>query len=228
MDLNDSTMPFWFGGYLYVAATVFRESGVGYSYNIVSQTLVLYDSSRSLVFDVATGSGTDGQGNLYDHVCVTRGGKPLCGLARGYSFCRFTANTRVNHGYLFRVKSKQRRLPDSMFTETAPIKWIPVEQYQKKNSRETPDRGLMNLAIRSCRRFDFRTPIYSAFWWRTQPRWTAGWMLWKVTADGPPFISRKKPSPAAAISCGGWRCPAAPSAWHSPPGMNPQSSSLTA
>ena len=38
LDLNDATMPFWFGGYLYVAATVFRESGVGYSFNVVTQT----------------------------------------------------------------------------------------------------------------------------------------------------------------------------------------------
>lgn len=143
LDLNDSTMPFWFGGYLYVAATVFRESGVGYSYNIVSQTLVLYDSSRSLVFDIATGAGTDGQGNLYDHVCVTRGGVTFVAASPVASFFgRTYSNTRVNHGYLIRVKSSSAVLPDSMFTETATYQLdTKYQQYQKKNSAEqTPDR----------------------------------------------------------------------------------------
>ena len=143
LDLNDSTMPFWFGGYLYVAATVFRESGVGYSYNIVSQTLVLYDSSRSLVFDIATGAGTDGQGNLYDHVCVTRGGVTFVAASPVASFFgRTYSNTRVNHGYLIRVKSSSAVLPDSMFTETATYQLdTKYQQYQKKNfAEQTPDR----------------------------------------------------------------------------------------
>ena len=143
LDLNDSTMPFWFGGYLYVAATVFRESGVGYSYNIVSQTLVLYDSSHSLVYDVSTGSGTDGQGDVYDHVCVTRGGVTFVAASPVASyFGRTYTNTRVNHGYLIRVKSSSAVLPDSMFTETATYQMeTKYQQYQKNTTAvQTPDR----------------------------------------------------------------------------------------
>ena len=142
LDLNDSTMPFWFGGYLYVAATVFRESGVGYSYNIVNQTLVLYDSSRSLVYDVSTGSGTDGQGEVYDHVCVTRGGVTFVAASPVASyFGRTYSNTRVNHGYLIRVRSSSAVLPDSMFTETAAYQMeTKYQQYQKNtNAVQTPD-----------------------------------------------------------------------------------------
>lgn len=142
LDLNDSTMPFWFGGYLYVAATVFRESGVGYSYNIVSQTLVLYDSSRSLVYDISTGSGTDGQGELYDHVCVTRGGVTFVAASPVASyFDRTYSNTRVDHGYLIRVKSSSAVLPDSMFTETATYQLeSKYQQYQKQTTAvQTPD-----------------------------------------------------------------------------------------
>lgn len=142
LDLNDSTMPFWFGGYLYVAATVFRESGVGYSYNIVSQTLVLYDSNRSLVFDVSTGSGTDGQGELYDHVCVTRGGVTFVAASPVASyFDRTYSNTRVDHGYLIRVRSSSAVLPDSMFVETATYQLeSKYQQYQRQTTADqTPD-----------------------------------------------------------------------------------------
>lgn len=140
LDLNDSTMPFWFGGYLYVAATVFRESGVGYSYNIVNQTLVLYDSSRSLVYDVSTGSGTDGQGEVYDHVCVTRGGVTFVAASPvARYFDRTYSNTPVTHGYLIRVKSSSAVLPDSMFTETATYQMeTKYQQYQKSTTVQTP------------------------------------------------------------------------------------------
>lgn len=143
LDLNDATMPFWFGGYLYVAATVFRESGVGYSYNVVTQTLVLYDSSRSLVFSVDTGSGTTGQGELYDHVCVTRGGVTFVAASPvAYYFNRTYSNTPVNHGYLIRVKSAAAVLPDSMFTETAAYQLdSKYQQYQKQNTAQTPGRS---------------------------------------------------------------------------------------
>lgn len=142
LDLKDSTMPFWFGGYLYVAATVFRESGVGYSYNVVTQTLVLYDSSRSLVFDVATGSGTNGQGELYDHVCVTRGGVTFVAASPVATyFSRTYSNTAVNHGYLIRVKSASAVLPDSMFTETASYQLdAKYQQYQKQSAAGAADR----------------------------------------------------------------------------------------
>lgn len=138
LDLNDSTMPFWFGGYLYVAATVFRESGVGYSYNIVSQTLVLYDSNRSLVFDVSTGSGTDGQGELYDHVCVTRGGVTFVAASPvAHYFDRTYSNTRVDHGYLIRVRSSSAVLTDSMFAETATYQLeSKYQQYQKQTTAD--------------------------------------------------------------------------------------------
>ena len=141
LDLKDSTMPFWFGGYLYVAATVFRESGVNYSYNVVTQTLVLYDSSRSLVFDVSTGSGTTGQGELYDHVCVTRGGVTFVAASPVASyFDRAYSNTPVNHGYLIRVKSAAAVLPDSMFTDTASYQLdAKYQQYQKKNTADPAD-----------------------------------------------------------------------------------------
>lgn len=144
LDLNDSTMPFWFGGYLYVAATVFRESGVGYSYNIVSQTLVLYDSSHSLVYDVSTGSGTDGQGDVYDHVCVTRGGVTFVAASPvARYFGRTYSNTPVNHGYLIRVKSSSAVLSDSMFTETATYQMeTKYQQYQKNTSAaQSPDQN---------------------------------------------------------------------------------------
>lgn len=140
LDLNDETMPFWFGGYLYVAATVFRESGVGYSYNVVTQTLVLYDSSRSLVYDVATGAGTTGQGEMYDHVCVTRGGVTFVAASPVASyFGRTYSNTRVNHGYLIRVKTSGAALPDSLFTETATyLLNAKYQQYQNRNAAAQP------------------------------------------------------------------------------------------
>ena len=138
LDLTDASMPFWFGGYLYVAATVFRESGVGYSYNIVNQTLVLYESSKSLVYNVSTGSGTNGQGEPYDHVCVTRNGVTFVAASPVASyFGRTYSNTRVNHGYLIRVKTSGA-LSDAMFTDVATFQLdSKYQQYQRSLSPQT-------------------------------------------------------------------------------------------
>jgi hypothetical protein len=132
---------------LYVAATVFRESGVGYSYNVVTQTLVLYNSSRSLVFDVATGSATDGQGDTYDHVCVTRSGVTFVAVSPVATyFDRVYTNTPVNHGYLIRVNSASAALGDQLFIDAANYQLVSKYQaYIKSTAPPTPDKPVSQV-----------------------------------------------------------------------------------
>lgn len=139
LDLNDATMPFWFAGYLYIDASVFQRIGVGYSLNTVKGTLVLYDFSRSLVFDLNTGSGTDGQGNPYAHVAVTRGGVTFVPASPVATyFGRVYSNNRVNHGYLIRVKSENATLSDVRFLDAAVTTLEDrYQRYQRQNAPES-------------------------------------------------------------------------------------------
>lgn len=135
LDLNDATMPFWFAGYLYVAASLFQESGLGYSYNTIKQTLVLYESSRSLVFDLATGSATDGQGTPYPHVAVTRGGVTFLPVSAVSSyFNRTYSNNHVSHGYLIRVRTSGS-LSDAIFLDAASYQL--ESRYQQYHGQRT-------------------------------------------------------------------------------------------
>mgnify|MGYP000314612401 CR=1 FL=1 len=55
--LNDSTMPFWSGGNLYLPSSVFSSYDLGLSYvrDTSAQTAILYSSNKVLEFDLARG-----------------------------------------------------------------------------------------------------------------------------------------------------------------------------
>lgn len=74
--LNDETMPFWSGGNLYVASTVFSSYDLGLSYarDTSAQTAVLYNKSKVLEFDLANGGANNTQGTYYSARAVSRGG----------------------------------------------------------------------------------------------------------------------------------------------------------
>ena len=119
VDLTNATMPFWFGGYIYVAASLFRECGLVYNYNTVSQTAVLYTSSKSLVFNVAENSATDGQGNPYAHGAILKRDVVFLPAKPVATFFDLTySNIQVNHGYLIRVSSPGT-MNDAFFANAA-------------------------------------------------------------------------------------------------------------
>lgn len=82
LPLDDATMPFWSGGYLYVASSIFtgqvnRALGVAYLPSSVSNPnlCILYAGSRSLMFDLTGNFVRDTDGNITYRGAIRRGGE---------------------------------------------------------------------------------------------------------------------------------------------------------
>lgn len=130
LELSDTTMPFWSGGYLYVASSIFsgKELGVFYSRNAAKQVVVLYTRNSDLVFNMKTRTMTDGQGNEYSQSPIEKNGEvfiPINTVAQffglTYSTTRITITTagKTVNAYLIRVKSSSAILSDKVFTDAA-------------------------------------------------------------------------------------------------------------
>lgn len=67
LPLNDSTMPFWSGGNLYLPSSVFSSYDLGLSYvrDTSAQTAILYSSNKVLEFDLARGGANNKLGTYY-------------------------------------------------------------------------------------------------------------------------------------------------------------------
>ena len=81
--LNDETMPFWSGGNLYVASTVFSSYDLGLSYarDTSAQTAVLYNRNKVLEFDLANGGANNKLGTYYSARAISKGGYVFFPLA---------------------------------------------------------------------------------------------------------------------------------------------------
>ena len=67
-------MPFWHGGYLYVAASVFTNLGVSVINNTAKGLMVLEKERRALLFDRNKGTVQDSSGTSYAPGAVQSGG----------------------------------------------------------------------------------------------------------------------------------------------------------
>lgn len=81
LPLNDSTMPFWSGGYLYIASSIFtgqvnRSLGVACLPGNVSRPdrRILYGGERSLIFDLSRNIVQDSDGNITYLGAIQRNG----------------------------------------------------------------------------------------------------------------------------------------------------------
>lgn len=79
LPLSDNTMPFWSGGYLYIASSSFtgtaREHlGVSQVFNSGQGRLVLYSGGRSLTFNLSNNFALDNDGGTYYPGAVQRNG----------------------------------------------------------------------------------------------------------------------------------------------------------
>ena len=141
LDLNSATMPFWSNGFLYVAGSIFssKELGVYYSPNLAKQTVVLYTSSSELIFDLSTNTVKDGKGKSYSQPAIVRNGVAFVPIAMVADFFELTyTNTKVNHGYLVRVKSASAVMNDRIFIDAAGSQ-IEARYAQYKKSQSSTD-----------------------------------------------------------------------------------------
>lgn len=122
LPLSDATMPFWSDGYLYVSTSAFSGGGLGiyYSRNTLKQTVVLYTYNHALIFHLDTGTVTDNQYNDYWPPAVMRGNRVFLPISLIADYYGLTYTySRVNHGYMIRVRSSDSVLGDSTFVDAA-------------------------------------------------------------------------------------------------------------
>ena len=130
--LTSDTMPYWFGGVLYVPYTVFnaRTNGVGVSlgldtsYNRSSNTVAIYNLKQMLSFDMISGVCRDEMtGTVYNSRAIMRNGRPYVSLSTvcssfGMDYS-YSPLPYIPQGYLVRIKGADAVLDDATFIDAA-------------------------------------------------------------------------------------------------------------
>lgn len=134
LPLSDATMPFWHGGYLYVASSIFtgttREAlNVGYARNAQNTMVVLYNSqAKYLAFECEKNYAYDADGNSFYPGAVYRNGEiyvPASLVAKffGLQYSVNKVNTAVNgqrlQGELAWIRQPGNVLTDKYFMDAA-------------------------------------------------------------------------------------------------------------
>lgn len=131
LPLSDETMPFWYGGYLYIASTIFtgvvRESlDISHTYNSAQKHVILYSGlrtgGRSLWFELDKNYAYDKDGNTLTPGAVMRNGIPFVPAALVAKFFDLQYSiTEVNHGYLVWLRRPGFGLSDKDFANAASL-----------------------------------------------------------------------------------------------------------
>ena len=141
LELDDSTMPFWSGGYLYAPSTVFRDLGVSHSKNLLKGLVMMYGQSRHLLFDLNQGTVTTEKGESRSPAAIRRGNVvflPVAMMAETFGL-HYSAPQRVSHGYLVRLTNSAAVLNDATFYDAVPS--VLEERYHTYVKNRTPDTG---------------------------------------------------------------------------------------
>ena len=122
LPLNDETMPFWSGSTFYVPNTAIDDNdfGIHFSRNTERSTVVLYRMRSAITFNYATGSVETNSGQTYSGSVIIRGDivfLPLDILCRFFSL--EYSYSRINYGYLLRIKNETVVLSDATFIDAA-------------------------------------------------------------------------------------------------------------
>lgn len=224
MPMNDETMPFWSGGFLYIPISIFsgevyRELEIGYIPNAGRQLYILYTAGKSLHFDLTTAYARDTDGNTYYPGAVQKSGvvfvpaslvAEFFGLTYsttgltganavtqedGLGWCAAAAGQYFAGVGLCRCGKSQLRAGMSSISKAGRSAGVQVPD--TPSSRGGPLRARASIC---------------AFWRATPLRWAACWMPWTDTAPRPRFSVRRSFQSSRGICCGGWPQQARPSA----------------
>lgn len=145
LPLSDETMPFWSGGYLFIAASTFSGSSrraLGVSYMGSGQTAVLYNSSgdRSLIFDLSKDYTQDREGNISYPGALQRGGVvfvPAYLVAKYFNLVYSVME--VDYGHLVWLRQPNINMTDKQFANAAvyPCAISYAEYMKKKKESQT-------------------------------------------------------------------------------------------
>lgn len=119
LDLN--SMAVFSGGTLYVPGKAFSSFGVYITYFDADATLLLYNSSSSVYFDLNEGTTYDGSGNYYEVSGIFRGGQvyvPVAFVCR-YFGVSYSYISGSGNGDIARLKNGSEVLTDSQYIDAA-------------------------------------------------------------------------------------------------------------
>ena len=106
LPLTDATMPFWSGGYLYVAASAFTNLGISVINNTAKGMTVLEKDRRALLFEWKKGSAQDSSGSIYTPGTIQSGGVTFVPASMVASFFGLQYSvTEVANGHLVWLRS---------------------------------------------------------------------------------------------------------------------------
>lgn len=157
LPLSDSTMPFWYGGYLYIPSTMFTNvarKALGISYVASRKTAILYSAGdHSLIFDPAKSYVQDNEGNISYPGGVTRGGVvyvPAAVVAKFFDL-QYSV-TEVSHGYLVWLRRSGFGLSDREFANAASMSMEDcyntyLKSKEPQNAAEEPPGGGTGVEI---------------------------------------------------------------------------------
>lgn len=129
LPLSDGTMPFWYGGYLYIPSTIFtgvvRDAlDISQTYNSAQKRVVLYtglrSGGRSILFDLGKNYAYDKDGNSLYPGAILRNGVPYVPASVVAKFFNLQYSiTEVNHGHLVWLRWPGFGLSDKDFANAA-------------------------------------------------------------------------------------------------------------
>ena len=134
LPLSDATMPFWYGGYLYIASSIFtgttREAlNVGYARSTKNTMVVVYNNQgKYLAFECEKNYAYDADGNFFYPGAIDRNGEiyvPASLVAKffGLQYSVNKVNTVVNgqrlQGELAWIRQPGNVLTDKYFMDAA-------------------------------------------------------------------------------------------------------------
>jgi len=144
LELSDATMPFWNGGFLYVAGASLNSKALGtaFTYNPAKGLAVVYfqkTPSYALFFDLNRNAVDDNEGFGYYPPALVRNGTAFVPVALVCDYFGLTwSNIKVPNGTLLRIRDPASVLPDRAFADAASYN-IEMAYQQYLASKETPE-----------------------------------------------------------------------------------------
>ena len=144
LPLSDSTMPFWSGGYLYVAASIFTGivwNTLGISNTSSKTGVILYSrDNRPLLFDLSKNYAQDNNGNTYYPGAVKRNGIVFVPASVVASFfgLQYSLIPDVDHGYLVWLRKPDFGLSDKEFANAAAYSMAECYAQYQRGRQEVP------------------------------------------------------------------------------------------
>lgn len=125
LPLSDNTMPFWSGGYVYIASSIFtgtaRESlGISHVLNSDQGRLVLYSGGRSLTYNLSASYALDNDGAAYYPGAIQRNGTvfvPANTVSRYFDLVYSVIE--VEHGSMVWLRQPNYGVSDKLYADAA-------------------------------------------------------------------------------------------------------------